>query len=68
LRTAIFTQDVDAPLSPRPFTGLPSDTAVETFDISPDGRMLLTAEQELQANIYALENVPGVKKSSRKIE
>jgi Tol biopolymer transport system component len=66
LRTAIFTQDVDAPISPRPFTGLPSDTAVETFDISPDGRMLLTAEQELQANIYALENVPGVKKSSGK--
>jgi Tol biopolymer transport system component len=65
----IFAQDIgngSTPIRPRPVAGSRSDTAAETFDVSPDGKTLVTAEQELQANIYALENVAGVKKSSTK--
>ena len=65
----IFAQDVgngSTTIRPRPVGGSRSDTAAETFDVSPDGKTLVTAEQELQANIYALENVPGVTKASQK--
>jgi Tol biopolymer transport system component/predicted Ser/Thr protein kinase len=67
---SVFAQDARAgsPILPQPVAAFPPETAVETFDVSPDGKTLVTAEQELQANIYLLENVPGVRKTSRKRE
>ncbi len=66
---AIFAQEVgdaSVPIRPR-VVGAPGlDTTPETFDVSPDGRTLVTAEQDTQANIYLLENVPGVRKVSRR--
>jgi hypothetical protein len=68
-RSAIFSQDVDdrsSPMHPRKFAESEGESSAETFDISPDGKTLVTAEQELQASIYSLDNVPGVKKTRPK--
>jgi len=68
-RGVIFRQEVGDPSIPiRPkIVGAPGlDTTPETFDVSPDGKTLVTAEQDLQANIYVLENVPGVRKVRRR--
>ena len=66
---AVFAQEIGDPSIPiRPkIVGTPGlETTPETFDVSPDGKTLVTAEQDTQANIFALDNVPGVKKPRRR--
>ena len=66
-RPVLFSQDVGAgiPARPQVVATFSPETAPETFDVSLDGKTLVTAEQELRANIYLLENVPGVRKTAR---
>ena len=66
-RSALFAQDVaeGVPAGPRLIWSFPPETVAETFDVALDGKTLVTAEQDLRANIFLLENVPGVKKTSR---